>query len=141
MNEAKSAAYQAIGEYFCAFSALERELGEAVKVVLELQGHPAADFVVGALNDVARKGSLVKAAVCVAKNLDGSEASDQWKRKADETMGKILGYNQSDRVLLAHAYLEPQEDGSVKSTKHGQSKGAPRTWNLKELKDKIKQTA
>ena len=42
-------AYQAIGEYFCAFSVLDRELGEAVKVVLGLQSHPAADFVVAAL--------------------------------------------------------------------------------------------
>jgi len=27
-------AYQVIGKYFCAFSALERELGEAIKVIL-----------------------------------------------------------------------------------------------------------
>jgi ABC-type uncharacterized transport system substrate-binding protein len=75
-------AYQAIGKYFCAFSVLERELGEAVKVVLGLQSHQAADYVVAALNDVARKASLVQAAVGVAKNVNGSETSEEWKRSA-----------------------------------------------------------
>jgi hypothetical protein len=43
-DDAKFAeAYQALGKYFSEFSALERELGEAVKAVLNLQGHDAAD--------------------------------------------------------------------------------------------------
>ena len=35
-------AYQTVGEYFCAFSELDRELGEAVKVVLALTCVPQA---------------------------------------------------------------------------------------------------
>ena len=50
--------YQAVGEYFCAFSELDRELGEAVKVVLGLTTHAAGDFVVAALEDPARKARL-----------------------------------------------------------------------------------
>jgi hypothetical protein len=33
-NAPYAKAHQAIGEYFCTFSGLERELGEAIKVVL-----------------------------------------------------------------------------------------------------------
>ena len=35
-------AHEAIGQYFAEFSELERELGEAVKVVLHLEDHEAA---------------------------------------------------------------------------------------------------
>jgi hypothetical protein len=46
-------------------------------------------------------------------------------------------------VPLAHSYLEPQADGSVKLTKQnlsgGELKGGPKTWNLKNLKNKIKE--
>jgi hypothetical protein len=135
-------AYQAIGKYFCAFSVLERELGEAVKVVLGLQLHQAADYVVAALNDVARKASLVQAAVGVAKNVNGSETSEEWKRSADKTMKGIFSCN-GDRVLLAHGYLEVQRDGSVTLTKQnlssGQLAGGPKTWNLGEVENKIQQ--
>ena len=82
-------AYQAVGEYFCAFSALDRELGQAVKVVLDLDKHPAGDFVVAALQDPARKANLILAAVAVAKNADGSETSTKWK-KAQKKPSKRL---------------------------------------------------
>jgi hypothetical protein len=36
-------AYQAIGEYFCAFSAVDYELGEAIKVAFGLQNNEASD--------------------------------------------------------------------------------------------------
>jgi hypothetical protein len=135
-------AYQAIGEYFCAFSKLERGVGEAVKVVLGLQNHEAADFVVAALNDIGKRAALVRAAVAVAKNADESETSEEWKRSADDTMKAVFGCN-DDRVLLAHAYLEPQADGSVGLTKQnlssGQLKGRQESWNPKVLENKIKQ--
>jgi hypothetical protein len=35
--------HQAIGAFICAFSTLEHELGEAIKVVLGIENHPAAD--------------------------------------------------------------------------------------------------
>jgi hypothetical protein len=134
-------AHQAIGAYICAFSALQRELGEAVKVVLGLQTHPAGDFVVAALQDPARKASLVGAAVRVAKNVDGSETSDKWKAKADKTMSAVFECN-NGRVQLAHAYLEPHDDGSVELTKEnlsrGELKGGTVTWKDTDLENKIK---
>ena len=134
-------AYQALGEYFCAFSALDRALGQAVKVVLDLDRHPAGDFVVAALEDPARKANLVLAAVAVAKNADGSETSAKWKKSAEKTVKKALGHNQDTRVAMAHSYLEPQADGSIRLTKQnlrqGQLKGEPKTW---KLEDKIKET-
>src|SRR6266487_1148582 len=111
-EDAFARAYQAVGEYFCAFSALDRQLGLAVKVVLDLDRHPAGDFVVAALEDPARKANLVLAAVAVAKNADGSETSAKWKKSAEKTVKKALGHNKDTRVAMAHSYLEPQADGS-----------------------------
>jgi hypothetical protein len=75
-------AHQAIGQYFSEFSELERELGEAVKVVLHLEGHDAADIVVAALRYPSAKASLVRAAANVAtKKKDGD-------RNLDEVEGK-----------------------------------------------------
>jgi hypothetical protein len=129
-------AYQAVGEYFCAFSELDRELGEAVKVVLDLNTHPAGDFVVAALQDPARKANLVLAAVAVAKNADGSETSAGWKENASDTLKSVLGHNKDTRVVMAHSYLEPQADGSVRVTRlnlhGGQLTGEPKTWNLED---------
>jgi hypothetical protein len=132
--------YQALGEYFCAFSALDRELGQAVKVVLRLSDHPAGDFVVAALQDTARKASLVFAAVGVAKTADGSDPSEQWKSDAAKTIKQALGHNQDTRVLLAHSYLEPQPDGSITLTKQNLQAGRlaggdPKTWD--DLENKI----
>jgi hypothetical protein len=56
-------AHQAIGAYLCAFSALDQELGETVKVIFRLQAHQAADTIVAALEDFSRKARLVRAAV------------------------------------------------------------------------------
>src|SRR5215813_10849439 len=133
-------AYQAVGEYFCAFSELDRELGEAVKVVLELTKHPAGDFVVAALMDPARKGNLVLAAVAVAKNADRSEPSPKWKKSAEKTVKKALNHNEQTRVPLAHSYLDPQADGLVRVTRlklrDGQLTGEPKP---RKLQDKIKE--
>ena len=116
-NDTKFAkAHQFIGEYFSAFSSLERELGEAVKAVLDLDGHDAADIVVAALRYPSTKARLVKDAVAVAKNADGTETSKEWKEKAKETLGEILTHNDETRVPLAHSHLEPREDGSIKLT-------------------------
>jgi hypothetical protein len=106
-------AHQLIGAYFCAFSGLERELGEAIKVVLRLEGNLAADTIVAIVHDFARKARLVREAVQGAKNADGTEPTGEWKAKADETIGEILGCNSPGRVDLAHDYLEPHPDGSV----------------------------
>ena len=127
-------AYQAVGEYFCAFSELDRELGEAVKVVLGLTNHPARDLIVAALEDPARKARLILAGVAVAKNADDSEASAEWKKSAEKTVNKALGHNGNTRAALAHSYLEPQVDGSVRVTRLNlrdrQSTGEPKPENL-----------
>ena len=106
-------AYQAIGEYFCAFSAVEYELGEAIKVAFGLQNNEASDAIIAALGDFSRKGRLVQTAIRFAKKGDGSPTSDDWKTKVDATIKKALGCNDPDRILLAHSLLEPNADGSV----------------------------
>jgi hypothetical protein len=124
-DEPLAKAHQAIGAYFCAFSELERELGEALKVVLRLQNNPAADVIVALVGDFARKANIVREAIKGAKNADGTEPLSGWKDTADTTMGEILGCNRPDRVDLAHDYLEPHPDGSVSLQKPGQP---PRPW-------------
>jgi hypothetical protein len=128
-------AYQAIGEYFCAFSRLEGELGETIMVILRLQDHEARDTIIVALGaiDISKKIGLVKDAVQLAKNSFGSETSENWKKRAGETMEAIWKCI-PDRNLLAHSYLEPKSDGSVDIASHGKFKGIP--WN----KDKFAAT-
>ena len=60
-------AYQAIGEYFCAFSAVEYGLGEAIKFAFGLQNNEASDAIIAALGDFSRKGRIVQAAIRFAK--------------------------------------------------------------------------
>jgi hypothetical protein len=133
-DEPLSKAHQAVGAYFCAFSELERELGEALKVVLQLQNNPAANAIVGAVRDFARKANIVQEAILGAKNADGTEPTPEWKARMDKTMREILGCNSTDRTSLAHDYLEPHPDGSVSLQRPGQ--GA-RSWTSAELDGKI----
>ena len=133
MADELAKAHQAIGAYFCAFSELERELGEALKVVLRLQGNPAADAIVAAVGDFARKARIVQAAVQFAKSTDGAEP--EWKAKAVETMRDILGCNNPDRRDLAHDYLEPHPDGSVSLQKPGQP---ARPWSVAKFERKTR---
>jgi len=124
-------AHQAIGTYFCEFSELERELGEAVKVVLHLEDHPAADLVVDLLRYPGTKARLVKDAAQIAtKKKDGSEISTKWKTRADKTLGKILNHNDTCRDHLAHSHLEPQEVGTVKVTRRIEGQWKSKNWDL-----------
>jgi len=134
-------AHQAIGQYFSEFSELERELGEAVKVVLHLEGHPAADIVVAALRYPSTKASLVRAAAKIARKKDGSGTSTEWKAKADETLNEIIKHSNGSRNTLAHSLLQPREDGSVNVTSRtlshtGQMTQETKPWNLKDEIDK-----
>src|SRR5215470_9563246 len=134
-------AYQAVGEYFCAFSALDRALGQAVKVVLDLDRHPAGDFVVAALEDPARKANLVLAAVAVAKNANGSETSAKWKKSAEKTVKKALYWPQSllpktqtvlkPRLSGKRAQKKPSKRLSV-TTKIHAWQWHIHTWNLRQ---------
>jgi hypothetical protein len=134
-------AYQAIGEYFCAFSALERELGEVIKVILRLQEHEARDIVVAGIGDVSKKISLVQAACLLAKNKDGSEMPDEWRENSSETVKRIWTYS-DDRNHLAHSFLKPKTDGSVDLTRlrleRGELKGKnPSPWTVSDFKTKV----
>jgi hypothetical protein len=129
-------AHQAIGEYFSAFSELERELGESVKVVLHLEDHPAADLVVDLLRFAGTKARLVKDAAEIAtKKRDRSRISTEWKERANKTLGDILSHNEACRDYLAHSHLEPQEDGSVKVTRR--NKGKSQNWKLQPKIDEV----
>jgi hypothetical protein len=136
-------AHRAIGAYFCTFSALDRELGETVKVIFHLQQHEAANTIIAALGDFARKARLVGAAVQIARQADGSETTEAWKTKAASTIKEILGCNEPDRVMLAHSFLEPNEDASVKLTPLRLAgnvlKNKPETWKESDFQKKIDQ--
>ena len=130
-------AHQAIGQYFSEFSELERELGEAVKVVLHLEGHDAADLVVDLLRFPRNKAQLVKGAAQIAtKKKDGSKISTKWKASANTTLGKILKHNEACRDHLAHSHLEPQENGSIKVTRR--SGGKSQNWKLQTKIDEVR---
>ena len=135
-NDCHAKAHQLIGAYFCAFSELERELGEAIKVVLRLEGNVAADAIVDIMHDFGRKARLVAEAVQGAQLKDGSEPTDDWKARTGKTIKEILGCNNPDRVGLAHDYLEPHADGSVGLQKPG---GNPQVWTNTDFDHKIKQ--
>lgn len=130
-------AYQAIGEYFCAFSEVEHELGQAVIVVLGLQKNEASDAIVGTL-DFARKAAFVLAAIDDAKKADGSEASKEWKDKAAAAVKVAFDCNTYDRLPLAHSLLQPNKDGSVDLKRlmvdHGKVKGrGGKSWTYENF--------
>jgi hypothetical protein len=124
-------------------SELDRELGEAIKVALQLENQEAGNIIVAALGDVSRKASLVRAAVQVDKNVDGSDTTKAWKKSADDTMKGILACNSNDRVLLAHSLLEPQNGGAVQFTRlhipDGVCKSRQETWTHQDFTKKIEQ--
>jgi hypothetical protein len=152
-EDPQAKAHQAIGAYFCAFSVLELELGETIKVVFQLQDHPAADAIVAALSDVSRKINLVWSSTQLAKNANGSDASADWKKSADTTMDNVWKCN-DERNLVAHSFLQAEADASVKLVRlklaGGKIKGQgePVTWTqeifgkkiarLNELAEKIR---
>jgi hypothetical protein len=78
----------------------------------------------------------VKDAVAVAKNVDGTETSEEWKAKAKKTLGEILSHNENTRNPLAHWHLEPQEDGSIKLAPRKQP-ADQKTWNLKHKIEEV----
>jgi hypothetical protein len=142
--EESADAYQAIGEYFCAFSTLERELGETIKVIFRLEAHEAKDTIVAALGDVSKKINVVWTASQFAKRADGSDTGKDWKENADKTMAAIWKCN-GDRNQLAHSFLEPKADGSVELTRlrleGGELRGAddPNKWTQDNFRTKLKQ--
>lgn len=113
-----AAGHQMTGAYFCTFSCVEDTLGESIKVVFGLQNNPAADAIVTAIWDYARKASLVLAASKGAKKADGSAASPEWKDKVQKTISRVFACN-DDRKLLPHTLLQPNPDGSVDLVRHG----------------------
>jgi hypothetical protein len=136
-----SEAFQAIGEFFCAFSALERALDISVKVVLKIEDDQAV-LVCLALNDFARKANLVFSAIqSIDKKLDGSDIPREWKQEAIDTMKRVLGINNPGRVQMAHGFLETRDDGSISVSyprlEYGKITGTPKLLTGPELKAKI----
>jgi hypothetical protein len=127
-------AHEAIGAFFSAFSKLDREVGETLKVVLRLKGNAAADAIVAAVGDFAKKATIVSEAVQTAKRPDGTDPEEAWKSDAAETLKQIFGCNNPVRRDLAHSYLDPQADGSVILQRPG---GKPELWTDKEFDQKI----
>jgi hypothetical protein len=122
---------------------MERELGETIKIIFMLQAHEAGDMIVAQL-DVVKKIDLVWAATQVATKDDGSETPKEWKARAEKTMKDILRCNNPDRVLLAHAYLEPGSDGSVDFARRrvagGELKGEDlKPWSAGDFASKIQE--
>jgi hypothetical protein len=134
-----SKAHQAIGAYFCAFSAMERELGETIKVVFRLHRHEAADTITAALGDISKKTVLVLSATQLVKRPDRSDVTEDWKKNAAKTMSQVFKCN-DERVLLAHSHLEPNIDGSVKITRlqvpHGLFKITEATWTQADFAER-----
>jgi hypothetical protein len=135
-------AHRTIGDFFCEFSKLERELGETIKVIFRLEKHEAGDAIVAALGDARKKINLVWAAARMAKNADGSETTTEWKENADEIMRAIHKRNDI-RNRLAHSFLEPLIDGSVAvarlQVERGELTGRDKEqWTQKEFEDEIK---
>src|SRR5262249_8593577 len=132
--QALAKAHEAIGAFYCAFSNLDREVGETLKVVLRLQENLAADAIVAAVRDFAKKAAIVSEAVQTAKRPDGTDTDEAWKTDAAETIRRIRGCNDPDRIDLAHSYLEPRPDGSVILQRPA---GAPNPWTGEQFDEKI----
>jgi hypothetical protein len=133
-EEPLAKAHQAIGAYFCAFSALERELGEAIKVIFRLQAHEASDAIVAAIGNMSTKINLVWFAFLLAKNTDRSETAARWKEKVKKTMGAIEDCN-GKRNQLAHSFLKPKSDGSVELVYRKRSRAKSKGKKLKGKDD------
>jgi hypothetical protein len=132
-------AHQAIGKYFAEFSELERELGEAVKVVVDLEKHDAANIVVDLLRYPRTKAELVRGALQITtKKKDGTKISTKWKARAHKTLGTIIEHNNACRDYLAHSHLEPLENGSVKVTRGSKGQRKPENWNLQTKIDEVR---
>jgi hypothetical protein len=136
-------AHQAIGEYFCAFSRVEQELGESVKVVFGLENNDASDAIVALLGDFAKKASLVWAASKDAKDVENKDASAEWKAHVEATIKSVFSCN-DDRRLLAHSVLQPKTDGSVDLVHLGVKSGRVTgrdgdTWSRGDFATKIQQ--
>jgi hypothetical protein len=84
--------------------------------------------------DFARKARIVREALKTVTAAGGGPIAQEWKDKADETLGAVLGANEPDRTDLAHSYLEPRPDGSVILQRPGKE---PQTWTAEKLKEKV----
>jgi hypothetical protein len=104
--------HEGIGEFFCAWSGVEQQINEAVKVVLGLRNNDASDAIVTLIGDFSKKATLVLAAIKDAKKGDGSPTTEEWKQKAKATISDAFASN-DDRVLLAHRIKSVNADGSV----------------------------
>jgi hypothetical protein len=128
------AIHQCLGRFFVAFSEVERELGAALVSVFKLNGHPSRDVIVGEI-DFARKLTILDAAAETATTLDDKPADTEWKEEVKSTIKKLHAMNGQDRVLLAHAYLQPREVNNRPVLCIERRR--PATWTTEDFEQKI----
>jgi hypothetical protein len=133
-------AHEALGAYFAAYSKVDHEVGEMVKVVCGLRANDAGDAIVAVLGDLLKKASLVLAASRTAKKADGKDASEAWKASVEKQIKRAIDCNEM-RVPFAHSLLKPQADGSVRLARQkldrGSLKETAKVWTREELLSEI----
>jgi hypothetical protein len=136
------AVYAQIGKFMCAFSALEQELNEAIRVVFKLHDNDWWNVIVASLSDFARKVNTVAGAMDYARTVDGKLPQEDVIKQHKKLLNKVKGFNQTNRVLVAHSLLEPKADGTLQMTRmtvDGQLKITPHVWTLQNLEEKIQE--
>jgi hypothetical protein len=128
--------HQCLGRFFVAFSEVDRGLGAALVSVFKLQGHPSRDVIVGEI-DFARKLRILKAAADIATTLDDRPAETVWKQEIQSTIKNLHTVNERDRVLLAHAYLQPGEANAEPVLIINRPGRGSATWSTEDFERKI----
>lgn len=131
--------HRAVGRFFCTFSKVEDELGQALKVIFKIDHLANADVLVACLGDLTKKLNAVWSGIEQSLTADGSPPQEAWKMSAEGTMKRILTINTEWRVPLAHSYLEPLQAGALKLTRmtsQGVLKVVEREWTVGQLDGK-----
>lgn len=110
----------ALADFFIAYSAMDRAVGEAIKAMLKVRGADE-DLTIVALGDFARRANLLWAGLDSAMTFGTTK--DQQPPRLDEGKGeagikaikKALELNLY-RVKLAHGHLVQNDDGSFEVT-------------------------
>ena len=87
MTSGKANALQAIGAYMCAYSEATFELGETLKVMFGIRDKPMSDAIVASLGDFARQANLARFLCKDARDIDGTELSEERKEQIDRAGG------------------------------------------------------
>jgi hypothetical protein len=117
-----------VGKFLYCFGRMERALDSAIAKVLELDDVKLS--VVVANLDFAKKIAIVQAAIVE------QFAIDQSTEKAVSILNRILGFNSSERVLVAHCIFETTGKSVVLSKSKAGEKGIKsqgQTWTTDDF--------